>query len=117
MEFQANSTPRRKTRQNGETCNVGNEGMRTHYPDDDEAELREAIEQGRRHKIAAEVLKEFLDNRKEEIMREFEEKYLSDGTIYDKLAELRVMRKLMDMSAKMISIGEIAAERMKEIGG
>ena len=47
----------------------------------------------------------------------FEEKYLSDGTIYDKLAELRVMRKLMDMSAKMISLGEIAAERMKEIGG
>ena len=58
----------------------------------------------------AEVLKEFLDNRKEEIMRGFEEKYLSDGTIYDKLAELRVMHKLMDMSAKMISLGKIAAE-------
>lgn len=117
MEFQANIAPRRKTRQDGEARNVGNEGMRMLYPDDDEAELREAIEQGRRHKIAAEVLKEFLDNRKEEIMREFEEKYLSDGTIYDKLAELRVMRKFMDMSAKMISIGEIAEERMKEIGG
>lgn len=42
VEFQANIAPRRKTRQDGEARNVGNEGMRMLYPDDDEAELREA---------------------------------------------------------------------------
>ena len=39
VELQADSAPRRETRQNGELCNVGTEEMRTHYPYDDEAEL------------------------------------------------------------------------------
>ena len=84
------------------------------YSEDEDAELREAIEQGRRYRIAAEVFEEFLTNRKAEIVREFEEKYLDDGSVYDNLAELRVMRKYRDMSAKMISLGEIAEERMNE---
>ena len=96
---------------------MGDEGIVTNYPADDEAELREAIEQGRRHKIAAEVLKEFLYSRREEIIREFEGKCLEDGAVYDKLAELRVMRKYQDMSAKMIALGEIAEERISEIVG
>ena len=36
-----------------------------------EAELREAVEKGRRYKIAGEVLKEFLDDRRDEIIRAF----------------------------------------------
>ncbi len=96
---------------------MASEDMTLGYPENDEAELREAIEQGRRHKIAAEVLKEFLDSRREEIIREFEGKCLEDGVVYDKLAELRVMRKYQDMSAKMIALGEIAEERISEIVG
>ena len=85
---------------------MGDEGV-AYNLEDEEAELRDA----------AEVFEEFLTNRKAEIIREFEEKYLDDGSVYDNLAELRVMRKYRDMSAKMISLGEIAEERMSERDG
>ena len=75
-------------------------------------ELRQEAEQGRRAKIAGEVLKEFLDERREKIIREFEEKYLDNGSIYDNLADLRSIRKFREKCNALIQEGEIAEERL-----
>lgn len=84
----------------------------------EEAELREAIEAGRRHKIAAEVWSEFLDDRRFEILRLLEQNVCYSSEELQAFAtELRVIRKFQDMSDKMIALGEIAEERMNEIGG
>ena len=80
-------------------------------------ELREAIEQGRRNKIAGEVLNEFLSNRREDIIRDFETGVITGGNALDAISELRVMKKFKDMARKMVQLGEIAEERMNEIGG
>lgn len=80
-------------------------------------ELREAIEQGRRNKIAGEVLNKFLSNRREDIIRDFETGVITGGNALDAISELRVMKKFKDMARKMVQLGEIAEERMNEIGG
>lgn len=82
----------------------------------EEEELREAIESGRRHKIAAEVWNEFLESRRIEILKAFENAPIPDDVTRDLLAELRVMKKFRDICTKMIGLGEIAEERMNEIG-
>lgn len=81
-----------------------------------EMELREDIEIGRRNKIALEVMKEFLDNHRETIIREFEGDSLDDLQVKEKLAELRVMRRFRDVCAKMISFGEIAESEIERYG-
>ena len=89
----------------------------TMYSGDGElSELRNAIEQGRRNKIAGEVLSEFLDNRREDIIRDFETGVITGGNALDAISELRVMKKFKDMAENMIQLGEIAEERMNEIG-
>lgn len=80
-------------------------------------ELREAIEQGRRNKIAGEVLNKFLSNRREDIIRDFETGVITGGNALDAISELRVMKKFKDVARKMVQLGEIAEERMNEIGG
>lgn len=89
----------------------------TMYSGDGElSELRNAIEQGRRNKIAGEVLSEFLDNRREDIIRDFETGAITGGNALDAITELRVMKRFKDMARKMVQLGEIAEERMNEIG-
>ena len=90
----------------------------TMYSGDGElSELREAIEQGRRNKTAGEVLNDFLMNRREDIIRDFETGAVTGGNALDAISELRVMKKFRDVARKMIQLGEIAEERMNEIGG
>lgn len=79
--------------------------------------MREAIEQGRRNKTAGEVLSDFLNNRREDIIRDFETGAITGGNALDAISELRVMKRFKDMTRKMIQLGEIAEERMNEIGG
>lgn len=80
-------------------------------------ELRQAIESGRRNKIAAEVLDEFLDGHREEIVRNLEAGTIAVENLADALAELRVMKAFRGVTKSMIQIGEIAEERLNEIGG
>lgn len=90
----------------------------TTYSGDGELdELRQAIETGRKHKLAGEILSEFLANRRDEIVQDFETGAVTSRNAEDFLAELRVMKKFKNMCKKMISLGEIAEERMSEIGG
>ncbi len=84
--------------------------------EEEESEIREAIEAGRRYKIAAEVWREFLANRREEIVRLFEADTVMSADIEASLAELRVMKKFRDMSWKMIDLGDLAERRLSEIG-
>ena len=79
--------------------------------------MREAIEQGRRNKTAGEVLSDLLNNRREDIIRDFETGAITGGNALDAISELRVMKRFKDMTRKMIQLGEIAEERMNEIGG
>ena len=85
--------------------------------DEHEAELREAIETGRRYKIAGEVLKKFLDERREEIILNFEENmFISNNDICDMLSELRVMKKFRNLCNTQIDIGELAEKELSENG-
>lgn len=86
--------------------------------EDDAEELRQAIEAGRKHKIAGEVLTEFLDNRREDIVRDLEAgTCMSPEVVSSSLAELRVMKLFRSVASQKIQLGEIAEERMKKIGG
>ena len=80
-------------------------------------ELRQAIESGRRSKIAAEVFDEFLNEHREEIVRNLEAGMIAVESLADALAELRVMKAFRGVTKSMIQVGEIAEERMSEIGG
>ena len=80
-----------------------------------EAALREAVERGRRFKIAGEVLKEFLDDRREEIISGFENgNYPED--ISEPLSELRVMNRFRQLSQTQIDIGELAEKELMNYG-
>lgn len=81
-----------------------------------EAELHEAIEQGRRYRIAAEVFAEFLSNRKEEIIREFEAYGVNVSDKDGALIELRVMRRYRDVCARMIDMGKQAEMELYKNG-
>lgn len=85
---------------------------------DETEELLKAIEDGRRHKISAEVFCEFLDSRKDEILRLMEGGCYNshDAELDNWLAELRVMKRFKDICNKMIALGNIAEERMNKIG-
>lgn len=88
------------------------------YSLDDEQAIREVIEKGRRYKIAAEVWREFLNDRREEIIRNFEVgNYGADNNRFNEtLAELRVIKQFRDMSESMIAAGELAEEELREYG-
>ena len=64
------------------------------------------------------MFQEFLENRKEEIIRDFEDgRYGSSVEEFNEtLAELRLLKRYREMTNKMIQLGDIAEERMKEIG-
>lgn len=75
----------------------------------------QAIEDGRRHRIAAEVWNKVLDERRDDILRDFENGVLTVDNGRDATAELRIMKRFKDMAAKMIALGELAQERLNEI--
>ena len=79
-------------------------------------ELRKESEEGRKYKIAIEVLGKFLDERQEQILDEFGTKYCEDGIIYDYLAELRVIKQFKNFSKTKIDLGEIAERKLSENG-
>lgn len=84
---------------------------------EDEQELREAIEAGRRHKIAGEVLSEFLNQRREEIVRTLEDyDELEDVTLHCLNVELALMKKFRNVARRMIDLGEAAEARLAEDG-
>ena len=82
----------------------------------DREELRQDAETGRRYKIAMEVWREFLDNHKEELVREMESKNLDPWEAQDIAVQLAIMRKFRDTSYRNIQIGEIAEERLSKDG-
>ena len=90
----------------------------TMYSLDDVEGMREVVERGRRYKIAAEVWREFLNDRREEIISNFEVgNYGEDNDKFNEtLAELRIIKKFRDMSTAMINLGEIAEEDLREYG-
>ena len=83
---------------------------------EEEEELRKAIQDARRYEIVNEGLGSFLSKRREEIIKNFEEDNYCEADIIKKLAELRVLREFKDFCKTKIEAGEIAKERMQEIG-
>lgn len=79
-----------------------------------EEELRQDAETGRRYRIAMEVWREFLDDRKAAIVELFENDIYSteDYELYDLLAELRVMKRFRNVSHMNIGRGEIAEGKL-----
>lgn len=81
-----------------------------------EERLREAIEDGRRYKIAAEVFAEFLSNRRDEIIREFEAYGTNASDKDGAITELRVMGRFRNRCETMIHLGEIAEGELARNG-
>ena len=79
-------------------------------------ELRHDAETGRRYKIAMEVWREFLDNHKEELVREMESKSLDPWEAQDIAIQLAIMKTFREVSYRNIQIGEIAEERLSKDG-
>ena len=78
-------------------------------------ELRQDAELGRKARIAAEVLSEFLDDRRENIIQCLENDILTTDNIElaDKLAELRVMKSFRGHCEYLKQQGEIAEEALR----
>lgn len=77
-------------------------------------ELRQAVEEGRRYKVAGEVLKGFLEDRRVEIINELEKlNYGRDiDLMRDYVSELKVMRKFRDICRMQIDLGELAEKEL-----
>ncbi len=89
--------------------------MRT---EEEERELREAAEQGRRYGIAADVLKNFLDGRREEIVQALETgNYENDGQLINMLVELGVIKRFKDLCRMHKDLGEIAEKELSKRDG
>ena len=95
----------------------GMEGIRTleYRQEDAEAELRKDAELGRKARIAAEVLSEFLDDRRESIIQCLENDIFTTDNIElaDQLAELRVMKSFRGHCEYLKQRGEIAEEELR----
>lgn len=93
------------------------EGIVTQYgPEDREAELRQEAEQGRRAKIALEVLEEFLTRRHDDIVCLLEDGSYSytknPEALRDALSEMRILRLIRDNAGYYIRRGKFAEEEM-----
>ncbi|MBQ3455387.1 MAG: hypothetical protein IJG36_03020 [Synergistaceae bacterium] len=93
------------------------EGIRTleYRPEDREAELRNDAERGRKAKFAADVLREFLDERRENIIQCLENDIFTTDNLElaDELAELRVMKSFRGHCEYLKQQGEIAEEELR----
>ena len=76
-------------------------------------ELRKDAELGRKAKIAEEFFREYLDTRREEIVREMEEEQMCDYDLQDKAIELRLIRRFHYVCEHLIQRGEIAEEELR----
>lgn len=76
-------------------------------------ELRKEAELGRKAKIAADFLREYLDTRREEIVREMEETPMCDYDLQDKAIELRLIKRFHYVCEHLIQRGEIAEEELR----
>ena len=95
------------------------EGIRTleYRPEDREAGLREEAERGRKAQIALEVMNDILNERKMQIVSMLETiLFDSDLSMYEHLAELRVIRSLRCKLEDYITIGEWAEEELTKNG-
>ena len=94
------------------------EGMRTleYRPEDREAELRKDAEIGRKAKIAIDELKEFMTARRESLTQRLENEELSSEAVMEVIAELRVLKRLLNVKKADIYYGEIAEKEMSENG-
>ena len=95
------------------------EGIRTleYRPEDREAGLREEAERGRKAQIALEVMNDILNERKMQIVSMLETiLFDSDLSMYEYLAELRVIRSLRCKLEDYITIGEWAEEELTKNG-
>lgn len=82
-------------------------------------ELREDIERGRKAQIALEVLKEYLTNRRNEIVRLLEDGTYSMSkaeTLSEVLAELRVIRAFWEDAEYNIQRGKYVEEELSRNG-
>lgn len=84
-------------------------------PEDREAELRLNAEAGRKARIAGEFLREYLDKRRENIVRAIEDGIYHTGetAMTEALAELRVMRSFRVRRELLIQLGELAEEELR----
>ena len=78
----------------------------------DKEELRQDAETGRRYKIAMEVLREFMDDQREGLIKDIEDNDLSDVQLRDAASKLRVMKVFRNVSDMNIQRGEIAEEEL-----
>lgn len=81
-------------------------------------ELREAAERGRQYKIAGAVFSSFLDERREEIVKELEGETFNRNVdmLRDYVSELKVMRKFRDVCRMQIDLGELAEKELDDYG-
>ena len=95
------------------------EGMRTleYRPEDREAELRNDAELGRKARIGADVLREYLDKRRNDIVLLLENDFYFFAkdieVLRDALAELRVMKSFREHCEYLKQQGEIAEEELR----
>ena len=91
------------------------EGIRTleYRPEDRESELRHDAELGRKARIAGEFLREYLDKRREQIVRKMEENPMCDYDLQDKAIELRLIKRFHYVCDSLIQRGEIAEEELR----
>lgn len=76
-------------------------------------ELRKDAELGRKARIAAEVLSEFLDERRENIIHTLEHGMYPKEALSDALADLRVMEAFREHCEYLKQRGEIAEEELR----
>ncbi len=72
-------------------------------------EIRGMIERGDKYRVAGEVLKEFLDSRREEIIFEMEHcTSLDNDTLCEYLYEMRLMAAFRERISNYVRMGAIA---------
>lgn len=78
-------------------------------------ELRKDAELGRKAKIAEEFFKEFLDDRRENLIKTLEYTIYTgrESGLVDTLAELRVIKMFRSNCDYLIQRGEIAEEELR----
>lgn len=91
------------------------EGIRTleYRQEDAEAELRKDAEIGRKAKIAAEVLNDYVAVMREETVRKISTEYLTDELLRFYGVHLQVLRSFSDRMNNYIQRGEIAEEALR----
>lgn len=79
-------------------------------------ELRSFSERGDKYRVAGEVLKEFIDSRREEIIFDMEHcTSLDEATVNEYLFEMRLMAAFRERISNFVRMGAIAEREIEEI--